>query len=63
MIKKEMKSRNAVESVLPGASKELSAMLGNFRVTSSELRRTLGKPAKLYVRLEELVKPTQLQMA
>ena len=50
-------------AALPGASEELNSMLANFRVASSELRRTLGKPAKLYVRLEEIVKPTQLQVA
>ena len=60
---KETKSSKETEVALPGASEELNSMLANFRVASSELRRTLGKPAKLYVRLEEIVKPTQLQVA
>ena len=57
-----MSNRNSKQN-LQGASEELNAMLQNFKVTSSELRRTLGRPAKLYVRFEEIVKPTLLKMA
>ena len=62
MSKKNKKTNKEKAVVIPGASDELKKLLGDFRVSSSEMRRTLGRPAKLYVRMEEIVKPTLLQV-
>ena len=45
---------------LNGASEELNRLLPGFKVTSSEMRRTLGRGAKLYIRLDEILPTTQL---
>ena len=48
---------------LNGASAEIINLLESFKVVSAETRRTLGHPAKLYLRLEEIQPPMKLKLA
>ena len=59
---KATKKNEQMKATLNGASKELEAILGGFKVVEAEMRRTFGKPSRLYIRMEEILQPVQLKI-
>ena len=59
---KTTKQTKQMNATLNGAGKELEAILGGFKVVEAEMRRTFGKPSRLYIRMEEILKPVQLKI-